>query len=233
MSHSKFDRNMRPMIRIGCILLLALTSVSAREIQLRVLNLAGRELGPLVYAHGGTTEDGAKLNPKTFLNHEFDRVEVTKDEITLTASASASSVGNPVAVLATVTVPEGLNSAILICTPANKGNPLGLRLLDDSERAFPAGSYLLVNLSTQPLRVEMAAGQTDLPAEGQHSFPDFAAVDRDAALVVVSAQNPQGWKRLWSGEWHSLGDKRALQIALSGARGGRIELRGIKDVKGK
>lgn len=169
---------------------------------------------------------------KSYLNHEFATMGLTSRRLAVTSKLERASLTNPEELIGEATLPEGARSVILLFLPAPAGSKARSKILviDDSKRAFPAGSFRIANLSPQPVRIvleeqayEFKPGETRLITD-----PPVRAGNQSGMKAFTYQDN--GWQRIGSGMWPHPGDNRVVQILFTNPATGQVQLRAYDDV---
>ena len=161
-------RSAPPLVVLACLapvfLPLAAHAATSVRAELRLLAFQPDQAIDEAFAHDPTAPPpaanaapaaGVKVPVKSYLNHEFAAVVLTGRRIVLTTRPERESLTRADELLGEATLPDGVRSAILLCLPAAPGDKARFRILviDDSKRAFPAGTFRVSNLSSQPVRI--------------------------------------------------------------------------------
>lgn len=211
--------------------LIGLFAAEARDVRVRALTVAGRDPGPGVFLHDGTAGSGTAVRVKNFLNHEFEEFDLDSDKVVITTESSRKSTENPELVLAELEWPADCDSAILLFVPGEEAGKVQARLVPDSKENFPAGSYLIVNISAEPLRFQLEEEEYPVEASGQVLITDPPEGEQVAASQMQAFRELDGeWKRVAAARWAHPGSKRELHVASVNPRSDRLRVQGIKDV---
>ena len=173
-----------------------------------------------------------KLPVKSYLNHEFSTVALTGRRIVFTTQADRASLTRPADLLGETTLPEGVRSAILLCLPAAPGDKARFRLLviDDSKRAFPAGSFRVSNLSPQPVRIVLEEKTYQFkPGEIQLITDPPVRAGNQSGMQAFTFQDNL-WQRIGSGIWPHPGSNRVVQVLFTNPATAQVQLRAYDDV---
>lgn len=187
------------------------------------------------YAHdpAAPAETIAVKTPiKSYLNHEFATLMLTGNRIVFTTKPDGASLTRAGEVLGEATLPEGVRSAILLFLPAPDGGKTRCRILpiDDSKRAFPAGSFRISNLSPQPVRIVLEEKTYDFkPGEIQLIIDPPVRAGKQSGMKAF-AFHDQIWQRIGSGIWPAPGANRVVQVLFENPASGKVQLRAFDDV---
>lgn len=217
------------------VLPLAAQQSSAVRIDLRLLAFSPLERVDDAYAHDPAAPDDApavEAPIKTYLNHEGAVMNLEGRNVVFTKSRERASIRRDEDVIARVTLPDGVRSAILLFLPGNGAAEGGPRVvtIPDSKQEFPAGSFRIANLSALPVQIRLEdknynfqPGQTriidDAPMrENSHSgMQAFAFVDNEP-------------RRIASGLWPDPGDRRVVQVLYQHPQSGQVQLKAFDDI---
>jgi len=192
-----------------------------------------------VYAHDPATGGkipAVKIDMKSYLNHEFNLQPSHPESLVFTKSADVASLKDPASLVAKAKVPPNLKSGIFMFLPGSgKAGEAPFRVLvvEDSQQAFPAGSFKVMNLSPHKVRIQLenqnypfASGETKL-IENPPVGPSNASGMKGFALIGQQEQ------RIAATIWPHPGKKRSLQVIFLNPKSGEVEIRGIRDVAGE
>ena len=203
------------------------------------------EVRPLAFQPDLVTDDAFAHDPaapatavsikapvKSYLNHEFSTVVLTGRLIVFTTKPERESLTRADEVLGEATLPEGVRSAILLFLPAPAGGKARCQILviDDSKRAFPAGSFRVSNLSPQPVRIVLEEKTYNFkPGEIQLITDPPVREGRQSGMKAFAFQD-DAWQRIGSGIWPHPGDSRVVQVLFTNPATGQVHLRAYDDV---
>ena len=210
-------------IAAGCAALpmpLAAQNKPPTRVELRLLAFQADPATEQAYVHDPAAP--AKTAPvkaalKSYLNHEFTTVDLTGRRLAVTTKPDRDSLTSEAELLGEATLPEGARSVILLFLPAPAGGKARCQILviDDSKRAFPAGSFRVANLSPHPVRIVLEdksynfkSGEVQLIRD-----PPVRAGNQSGMKAFVYQDN--GWQRIGSGIWPRPGNNRVVQILFT------------------
>ncbi|MCW1926147.1 hypothetical protein OKA05_26550 [Luteolibacter arcticus] len=179
---------------------------------------------------------GVKLDVKNYLNHEFNLQPSQAESLIFTKSADAASIKDTASVVAKTKVPANLKSGIFMFLPGSGkagDTPFRVLVIEDSKRAFPPGSFKVMNLSPHGVRIQLENKNFDF-ASGETKViedPPVGAAN-SSAMKAFSSANGQV-QRIGSGVWPHPGTKRSLQVLFLNPKTEQVEIRGIRDVAGE
>jgi len=187
-----------------------------------------------LHAHdpAGTSSAGP-LEVKSFLNHEANVLKFKGTQLVFTRKSKPSSATDINEHVGKVEFPANTKSVILLFLPESleHGNfHSRVIAIDDTAKAFPAGSFKLANFAKCPVKIELdketyevAPGETKLIAK-----TDFGVTQ--AASMRAYCKSEDQWQMISTGSWPNPGSKRVLQIFTEDLASKQIELKGIRDV---
>jgi hypothetical protein len=189
-----------------------------------------------VFAHDpsmGGQIPGAKVDVKTYLNHEVNMLPFKGPEVLFTKSADPASMKDPASLVAKAKLPSNLKSGIFMFLPGTgkAGDPaFRVLVIEDANRAFPPGSFKVMNLSPQSIRIELEKEKFDFRS-GETRVIEDPPVGANNSSGMQAFTSSQGQvQRIASGIWPHPGTKRSLQIMFANPKTGQIEIRGVRDV---
>lgn len=210
----------------------------ARALKLRCLSFRINQPLPPLFAHPAAAPADATGTPvavKSYLNHESETIAFTGDQLVFTTAAGRASLTDPAALVATLKVPAGLRTAILIFL-AGDGQPGSPRCrvlpIDDSPRAFPPGSIRMVNLCHQPLRILLETTAFEFRSGESKLIEDPPVGPANASAMTAFTRAGDQWQGVNSASWPHPGRKRVIKVAFDNPASRQIEIRGIRDITG-
>lgn len=185
-----------------------------------------------VYVHDAAGSASAgKIMAKTFLNHQFDLLATKGGPVVFTAKADPGSAKNEEEVIGQCELPAKAASLILFFMPESPGKPkCTVTVIDASAKAFPSGSFKVVNLSSLPVRVELEDEKYNFKPGETQVIAKPPIGDSGAAGMKAFCERNGKWDAVSSGIWPTPGDKRVLQLITENAATKQIEIVGIRDV---
>ncbi len=232
--------SIRPLALLACAVAAVLppaarAAPAARAVEIRLLAFHARQATREAYVHDPDAPAAAasvKAPIMSYLNHEFASIPLSGQRLVITSKPERESLAREADVLGRATLPAGVASAILLLLPDQAAGSTRFRILtiDDSRRAFPAGSFRVSNLSAQPLRIVLE-DQTYEFAPGKTQFivdPPVHAGQQSA--MKAFALRDKGWQRIASSIWPHPGKNRVVQVLFSNPLTDQIELRAFDDV---
>jgi hypothetical protein len=178
------------------------------------------------------TAQAVKAPVKSFLNHEFSTVLLTSRKFAVTAKPTRTSLTTPGELLAEVTLPEGVNSAIVIFLPAKKGDKAKFQglVINDAKRVFPAGSYHATNLSPMPIRLVLEKKNFDFKPGQALLIEDPPVREGRKSGMRTFAFKDNVWMAMATGIWPHPGEARSVLLFFYDAATGDVQLRSFDDV---
>lgn len=207
-----------------------------RVLKVRCLSFQIDGAIPPLFAHSTTAKEdagGIPVTVRSYLNHEVESLAMSGEQLVFTTDADRASLKDPARLVASVTVPRAVRSAILMFLPG-EGKPGGPRCrvlpIEDTTRAFPRGSLKVINLSPLPLRLMLEKTSYDLKSGETRLITDPPTGERNASAMRAFTFKEGKWQRVGAGLWPHPGTKRVLQIAFYNPQSGQLEIRGIRDI---
>lgn len=165
------------------------------------------------------------IHPKTFLNHEADTLTLTKGPLEFSAES------DPASRIGACELPAGIKSVILVFVPEVPGKPAcKVIAVDDSPKAFPAGSINILNLTSLPVRIELEKKSFEFKPGEVRVIPNPPTGPNGASAMKAARKVDGKWESFSSGAWPHPGPKRVLQILTDNPDTKQTEVRGIRDV---
>lgn len=207
----------------------------AQAIEIRLLAFRTEMRSDEVFAQDPEAGDKAvAVNTplRSYLNHQFTTLMLSGRKVVFTKQPDRASLGRPDAVLGEWQVPDGLRSAILLFLPEKNGDkhPCHILTIDDSKRAFPAGTFRVSNLSPQPVRIELEHQTYQFKPGDTDFITDPPVRDGNLSGMKAFAFQNNVWQRIGSGIWPHPGPNRVLQILYFDDNAGHVRLRAYDDV---
>jgi hypothetical protein len=225
---------MKPIVSAALGLLAALPVLRAAdaEFHVRVLSFDPAVATTGWHAHhaDGRTTAG-KVQVKTFLNHEADVLTPGKDlKLVLTGDADPASALDPAKVQGDFLLPATKGSAILLLLPPAAGKSGSrVEVVDDSVKAFPPGSILVLNSCSLRVKVELEGKPHEIDAGARALIAKMPVGENNSAGMKCHGWRDGGWEIFSSGVWPHPGEKRVLQVITDGSNG-TVDIRGVRDV---
>ena len=203
---------------------------ASRQVQLRLLSFYAESAMPELYAHNAQNSEKAVgvLAPlKSYLNHEFVTINLTSDSLRFSASAQAPTEEQT---LAKVTLPAKGNQFMLVFFPGEKNGSFRVMALDDSRKAFPLGSFRVMNLARSNVRLTLETTNYDFAPGKEIIIENPPVKDNNHSGMFCFAEISGKWQRIGSGLWPHPGTKRDVQFFFENPQTQTIELRGFRDI---
>lgn len=178
------------------------------------------------------TTPAVKVSIRSGLNHEFSVLQLSGRKLILTKKPDRGSMTREGELVAEVTLPDAVRSAILLAIPPAKDSKTLCRLLviNDSKRVFPAGSYHVTNLSPFKVRLVLEDKNFDFNP-GQVVLiekPPFRA-DHQIGMQAYAFKN-NAWLQLASSIWSEPGQRRSVLVLYPDAATGTVQLQTFGDI---
>lgn len=185
-----------------------------------------------VYVHDAAGNASAgKMAVKTFLNHQFDLLAPKGGAVVVTSKPEPGSVKNEEDVIGECELPVKAASLILFFTPESPGKAKSkVTVIDASAKAFPEGSFKVVNMSSVPVRVELENEKFEFGPGETEVIAKPPTGEAGSAKMKAFCERNGTWEQISSGIWSSPGDKRVLQVISENTATKQVEIVGIRDV---
>lgn len=221
-----------PLLAAAIFSCAQMTRAAEGECRVRAVVSQAGSLPAEVYVHdaaGGAT--AGKVAVKTFLNHQFDLLAPKGGAVVLTTKTEPASVKSEEDVVGECELPVKAASLILFVVPESPGKVKSkVTVIDASAKAFPEGSFKVVNLSSVPVRIELEDEKFEFKPAETKIIAKPPVGDAGSAKMKAFCERNGTWEQLSSGIWPSPGDKRVLQVISENAVTKQIEFVGIRDV---
>ncbi len=231
------------MIRTFATLLVSLLApfVLAQEtsgtvkFELRMLSFSPDLQRAEVFVHDPLAKPGDEIKAtaiKSFLNHQFVQVQMKSRKFIISSDKDPKKAVADGALLAEVSMPEKVQSAILLFLP---GNPQGktvyrVLVIDDAKRSFPAGTFYMSNLSSLPIRMTLEAKNYDFKP-GQTGLLENLPMDESGQIKMRTfAMKDTGWYQAATSIWPHPDKARSVLVMFQDPASGDLKLRGFDDV---
>lgn len=208
----------------------SMAAAGPATIALRAVTMADNQPGPELYAHSGGKQPGAKVNVKTFLNHESDVVNLESSTLVLTTKPEPASATDKDSVVATFKVDPALKSCIVLFLAGEGGNGVVAELIDDGKAAFPPGSILMINALKSDIKLTLETKDYSVKSASRLLIQNPPVGESNASAVKAFYQQGGSFQQFSSTSWPHPGIKRVIQVATEGRQAGKPEMRGIKDI---
>lgn len=207
----------------------------ATRVELRLLAFAPPQDSGELFVHDPAAKDdaaGIAVRLKSYLNHENVSLGLLGRELIFSASPRRTSLTQPGAQLARVTLPAGKREFILLFLPQTQEGRVGWQVLpiDDSLRGFPPGSIQILNLSASPVRIQLEETDFEFKSGESKLIADPPVGRNQHAAMTAHAFVEGEWRRIGAGLWPHPGRKRTVQILFDEPASGQVQLRGFRDV---
>ncbi len=203
--------------------------------ELRLLAFSSAIQQKEVYAQdpAAPAETPSAVTPiRTYLNHQFTSLQLRSRKIVFTTKPDRASLTREGEVMGEVTLPEGINSAILLLLPGKAGGKTLYQIMPvaDSKRLFPAGSFHVTNLSPLPVRIMLEEKKYDFKP-GQTVIIEDPPVDAGGQSGMRTfAFKDEKWITISTGIWPHPGNARGLMILFLEPVSGNLQLQSFDDV---
>lgn len=169
---------------------------------------------------------------RTYLNHQFATVPLTSRRVVFTEKPDRASLTRDGETLIDATLPEGVRSAILLVVPGKAGDKAKFRavIIDDSKKAFPAGSYHANNLSAIPIRLMLEKEVFDFPAGKVQLIEKPPFHEGNMSSMRTFAFQDNAWKPVSTGLWARPVETRGVLMFYQDPAAGNVQLRAYDDI---
>jgi len=203
--------------------------------ELRFLAFSAEVQQKEVFAHDPAAPDvtaPVKVEIKNYLNHQFSTLALLSRKIVFTTKAERASIGHPEEVIGEVSLPNGVNSAILLFLPGKAGSAGSNKIMvvNDSKKAFPAGSFHITNLSPLEVRLMLEQKQFNFKPGQTVLIEDPPVREGEMSGMRTFAFKNNAWVPVSTGLWPHPGDARGLMVLFQNPSTGNIQLRSFDDV---
>lgn len=200
--------------------------------RVRALSLQAGSVAPELHANSeAVTATAGKVRVKTFLNHEYDTLKLKNRKLVFTAKETPTSGPDEEERVGSCEIPAATKSVILLFIAETPGKP-GCRIVvvDDSVKAFSKGSIAIINLASQPVKIQLEDKSFEFKPGEVRAIPNPPAGKNQSSAMTGMVKRDGKWVEFSSGAWPHPGDKRVLQILTENPTTQQIEIRGVRDV---
>lgn len=228
----------RPLQTAFAVIASTIISLSAQDsapakVEIRMLAFSSAQQKMEAFAHDPLADATSAPVPapiKTYLNHQFSTVVLKSRKIVFTTKVSRDSLKSSEDVIGEVTLPLGLDSAILLFLPGREENRAQIMAIDDSKRAFPASSFHATNLSPLPIKLTLEEKQFDFKPGQVHLIEDPPTGEAGQTAMRTFSFRNNAWGPVASSLWPHPGDARSVLIFYQNPNAGEVQLRSFADV---
>ena len=103
-------------------------------------------------------------------------------------------------------------------------------VVDDSKKAFPPGSYKILNLSSLPVKIELEKKAFDFKPGEIRNIENPPVNDANSSGFKGTCESGGQWEMFGSGTWPHPGGRRGLQVIIDNPDTKLVDIRGIRDV---
>jgi len=224
---------MKTLISLAAFAAISLLPVFAEgECRVRAIVSQAGAVPPEIHVHNAAgTATAGKLQVKTFLNHEFTLLAPKGGPVVFTSKADPASVKTPEDVIGEGELPAKAASIILLFFPDAPDKPhCRVTVVDATAKAFPPGSFKVVNLSRSPIRIELEKDKFEFQPGETKVIKNAPMGDNGSAGMRAYYESEGTWKPFSESMWANPGDKRVLQIIADNVATHQPEMTGIRDV---
>ncbi|MDQ8190284.1 hypothetical protein [Roseibacillus persicicus] len=206
-----------------------------RQISLRTLCF--KRVGDVkeVMLMGGSKEKPVPTPVPLYQSIYSDQIqaEVSGDKLTFSlpvTSKTGETVYKPVGEGA---LPSGNRLAAIFIPSGDADKPYKILVLDETEKAFPLGSTILVNLAPEPTRITLGEHDMTIPPGKMEKIPMATNVNdlkQATVRIFVPMEGPRKWRPVSSTTWRILPELRNLAIAYQNPKNGRTSVNCYQEV---
>lgn len=227
----------RKTLTLAVISIAAVISLNAQvpaplRVEIRMLAFSPDLQKKEAFAHDPVVDAatvGVPAPIKTYLNHQFSTVILKSRKIAFTTKRDRESLKTASDLIGEVTLPEGVNSAILLFLPGQAGQ-CRIMAIDDSKRAFPAGSFHATNLSPLPVKLMLEQKAFDFKPGQVTLIEDPPVREGGQSGMRTFVFKDNAWAPIATGLWPHPGDARSLLVFFQNPTAGDVQLRSFEDV---
>lgn len=228
------------LLRFAVVLLGLTFSLDAQEsktraVNLRLLSFTGDPTLKDVFVQDPAAAPATASVPakvQSYLNREGPALNLFGNSVAFTLKAERDSLTRKGELVAKVDLPAAIRSAILVFLPAAPGGETSHRIfvIDDSAKAFPAGSFHVTNLSAIPVKITLEKQPYDFKPGATVVIEKPPMAENQHAHMQAFAFTGGEWRAIGTGLWPSPGDARGVQLLYQEPTSGQVELRAFDDV---
>lgn len=213
-------------------LLFLLSTFSARGQEPRTIDVrslcfkASAGVKSLTVAGDPKGESIVDFKLKRYLQTKQEKLTLTNNQIFIGPDG-----GGEFGSWGSISIEPNLTEVLLLFLPTGQTTkPYKVIPFDDSVKSFPLGSFQIINLSPNALRLIVGKKPFQLKRGERTTISKFQNKKANGQVAYYAFyQNEGDWKRLSSGFWDVVPRKRNLQIAYQNPKSGRLEMRGFED----
>ena len=174
---------MKNIVFLGLLSASLLSPLHAQgmKVRIRLLAFSSSLEAAEVFAQDPAAEPTAastKADIKGYLNRDSVTLSLKSNKVVFTTKPDRPSMTREGETIADVGFPGSPATALLVFLPAKEGGKAKsqVMVIDDSKRAFPAGSFNITNLSSSPIKLILEGKEFDFPP-GQNKLIDNIPAD--------------------------------------------------------
>lgn len=235
MNHRMFSKTFLALVVLWpSVGQLAAQTPPGAKVEIRMLAFSPDLQKPEAYAHDPAADPTAvsvAAPIKTYLNHQFSNVQLKTRKITFTTKPDRASLTRDGELIGEVTLPDGANSAILLFLPGKPGDKARCQIMaiNDSKKAFPAGSYHVTNLSPLPIRMMLEEKNFDFKPGAVMLIEDPPVREGRQTGMRTFAFKDNAWKAIATGLWPHPGNARGVLVLFQDPVTTDVQLRAFDD----
>jgi hypothetical protein len=209
-------------------------AAQAKRVEIRMLAFSADLDLDEAYAHDPATPGAASVKApiKTYLNNDFSTIQLASPKISFTTKPDPASLTREGELIGEVNLPSDVNSAILLFLPSGSGGKAKCIILpiNDSKRAFPAGSYHATNLSPFPVRLELEEKKFEFKPGQTLMIEDPPTREGGRIGMHAFAFEKKAWNPIGAGLWSHPGATRKVLVLFLNPETKTVQLRAYSDV---
>ncbi|MEO5716762.1 MAG: hypothetical protein ABIT37_25005 [Luteolibacter sp.] len=207
---------------------------AAQVQEMQVRSLAFQPDFPVeLHAHDPSgSETAGLIEIKSFLNHEGNLLKYKGTGVSFTRRTNPASATNVDEVIGKVEFPTDTKSCILLFIPTSQlqGNfQSRVVAIDDSAKAFPSGSFKVVNFASVAVKIELEKEIYEIPPGELKVITNAPFGEGQSVSMHAFCKRGEQWELVSTGVWTNPGTRRVLQVVTEDPDK-QIELKGIRDV---
>ena len=224
--------NARSFAAVAAALFSATVVAHGQEYQVRGVTLGQDSPGPEVHIHqDGGAPDAGVMEVGPSLGDSATELKLKGSKILLTTKAGAASAKDPAQLIGSCQLPAGGGPVILVFVPEKPGGATcKVVVVDGSKKAFPPGSFKVLNLSSLPVKIELEKKPFAFKPGEIRNIENPPVNDANASGFKGTCESGGQWETFGSGVWPHPGGKRSLQVIVDNPDSKLVDMRGIRDI---
>jgi hypothetical protein len=204
------------------------------NVELRMLAFSSplQQKEAFVHDSAPTSSASGILAPiKGYLNQQFTPVLLKSRRVIITTKQDRESMNRDGELIGEVTLPNSVNSAILLFLPGKPGEKARCQVMaiHDTKKAFPGGTYHVTNLSPLPIRLVLGKKPHDFKPGQVTIIEDLPIEDGMQFGMHALILKGNSWKEISSSIWPHPGKRRSVLVMFQNPLNGDVQLKGFDD----